>query len=99
MYLEPIRAVGLPTSYGGRQKKCRAGEKLVPFTATTRYGAVSTGMACIRDPDYVPPLSPTSESFDLVGTPTSWSYKSCPSGYIKKSSGKPNPNAYACFKK
>ena len=90
MYLEPIRAVGAAG--------CPVGQKLVPYTATTRYGAVSRGSACIRDPDYVPPVSPTSESFDLVGTPTNWSYKSCPSGYRKRSSGKPHPNAYACFK-
>jgi len=91
MYLETTRAVGRvyrdPTS-------CPVGQKLVPYTATTRYGAVSRGVSCIRDPDYV---SPTAQSFDLVGTPTSWSYQSCPSGYRRKLSGKPHPNYYTCF--
>lgn len=48
------------------------------------------------------PVRPTPSislfSYDLTGTPKSWSYSSCRSGYTRKLSGKPHPNYYTCFK-
>jgi len=89
MYLEPTRAMGASS--------CPAGQILTPFTATTKYGAVSRGYSCIRDSNYSATPSTALFSYDLTGTATSWSYPSCKTGYTRKASGKAHPNAYTCF--
>jgi hypothetical protein len=38
------------------------------------------------------------QSIPLIGKPTAWSYANCDSRYLKKSTGREHPNAYACFK-
>jgi len=41
--------------------------------------------------------SPALYSYDLTGTPATWKYGSCRTGYTKRASGKAHPNAYTCF--
>jgi hypothetical protein len=39
-----------------KKTPCPTGQKLVQYTATNKYGVVSRGASCMRDPNYVPPM-------------------------------------------
>jgi hypothetical protein len=97
MYLEPIRAVGLPRPI--YQIRCpadsiKAGNLVYSDFQNNPYPACGGRKSLIA-----PPTKETALfSYDLLGT-TSWTYGECKSGFTKKLSGKPHPYYYTCFKK
>jgi hypothetical protein len=94
MYLEPIRAVGREGMQAGFYRVC---------PQDSQAAGVRMFMEVGRDPYEVcggvkARSSPPPSFYNLVGTPKSWSYGSCKTGYRRKLSGFPHPNYYGCFK-